>query len=187
MSTSVRALSAEDLWNMPDHGGHNELVDGELRPTTPAGFDHGLTGGRIGHLLGAHVLGNRLGQVVAAETGFIVARNPDTVLAPDVAFVSKARLTPGVRHVSYFDGAPDLAVEVVSPWDRLNEVREKAQRFLKHGTKLVWIVDPQSRSVEVHCPNEDPQSLTEQDWLEAGDLLPGFRCQVIDFFCDVDG
>src|SRR5262245_17504672 len=99
---------------MPHHGGHRELVRGELRDMSPAGFDHGAVTVNITVAVGSFVKAHNLGAVTAAETGFIIARNPDTVRAPDMAFVRKDRMPPGGRTVKYWPGAPDLAVETIS-------------------------------------------------------------------------
>lgn len=183
MTTGLRLLTAEDLWQMPEGGGHNELIEGELRPMTPAGYDHGIIAGRIAWRLRNFVVPNALGDVLAAETGFIVSRRPDTVLAPDAAFVARHRRGGAGGDSSFFEGPPDLAVEVVSKWDRIEDLREKARRFVRHGTPLVWVVDPATQTVEVFTPNE-ARVLDVAQRIDGGAVLPGFSCEVREFFQD---
>jgi Uma2 family endonuclease len=124
---------------------------------------------------------HKLGLTVGAETGFILRRRPDTVRGADVAFVSKARL-PDPLPKSYFPGAPDLAVEVVSPDDRYKDVERKAKAYVDAGSKLVWVVDPRRRTVTIHRSQSDLVVLPEDEDLEAGDVIPGFRCSVAELF-----
>ncbi len=121
-------------------------------------------------------------MAVAGGTGFILARNPDTVRAADVAFVRQSRIAEIGIPQFYFPGAPDLAVEVVSPNDRPNEVEAKVQDWLSHGTLMVWVVDPRRRTVAVHRSPADVRELGATDFLEAPDLLPGFGLGVGEIF-----
>lgn len=182
MSTATQLLTADDLWNMPDHGGHRELVKGELRDMSPTGFGHGAIANNLTVALGSFVREHDLGIVVAAETGFILTRDPDTVRAPDLAFVKKSRIPVGDLTVKYWAGAPDLAAEVISPWDKNFEVDEKVEDWLAAGTLLVWIVNPRRKRVTVYRPGVAEQILTEADTLDGLDVVPGFRCPVKDIF-----
>jgi len=127
-----------------------------------------------------HVARTSLGVVVAAETGFLLATRPDTVRAPDAAFVRAERVKGTIR--GYFPGAPDLAVEVLSPDDRLGEVREKIREWLGAGALAVWIVDPRSRTVTVHEPERPPVRLGATQVLRGGNALPGFEIVVAEIF-----
>jgi len=149
--------TADDLLAAGDIG-RCELVRGELLMMSPAGFEHGVITQRIAAFLhgyvSGYVSGRRLGVVTAAETGFVLARSPDTVRAPDVAFVAESRLPHG-RTVGYFEGAPDLAIEVLSPSDIRDEAARaraigKISDWLAAGCVEVWSVDPASRTVTVH-------------------------------------
>lgn len=185
MTTTPQTLTAEDLWRMPDTE-RRELVKGELRTMAPAGFDHGAVIDNLQFLLSRHVRENHLGHVLGAETGFLLARNPDTVRGADIAFVSTARLPAGGRPLGYFPGPPDLAVEVVSPGDLAYEVEEKVAEYLQAGVPLVWIVNPPTRSVRIRRPKTSPNGpaaeLSGDDPITGEDILPGFSCKVSEFF-----
>jgi Uma2 family endonuclease len=181
MTTTPQLLTAEDLWRMPNNQ-RRELVKGELRTMAPAGFEHGAVITNLAFLLTRHVKAERLGLVLGAETGFVVSRNPDTVRGADVAFVSTARLPQGPLPTSYFPGAPDLAVEVVSPGDTTVEVQHKVDDYLAGGTKMVWVVSPRHRTVTVHRPQTPSHLLGQADTLTGGDVVPGFSCSVSEIF-----
>lgn len=114
--------------------------------------------------------------------GFRLRRHPDTVRAPDAAFIAQDRLPAGRRHRGYFEGAPDLTVEVVSPEDRPAEVRAKVREWLEAGARLVWVLWPETRTVSVYPAHGDARDLGEADSLDGGDVLPGFSCRVGDLF-----
>jgi Uma2 family endonuclease len=124
MSTATRTTTADELFMMPHDGFRYELVKGELIKVSPTGGKHGILTLRLGAALIQHIEANNLGEAFGAETGFILSRNPDTVRAPDVAFVSRERIPPGDFPEKFWPGAPDLAVEVLSPSDTLYEVEE---------------------------------------------------------------
>lgn len=171
-------MTAEQLFELPDDGYRSELVEGEITRMTPVGGTHGIVAMRTGALLSDYVEAHRLGVCFAAETGFILQRDPDTVRAPDVAFVAADRVPNGEIPAFYWPSAPDLAVEVLSPWDRPTEIRRKVEEYFAAGTRLVWIVDPATRTVHVHESPDDVHVLGEDDELSGGDVLPGFRCRV---------
>lgn len=127
------------------------------------------------------MLDRGLGKISMAETGFLVSRAPDTVRAPDLAFVSKARL-PTERVTGWGTVIPDLVVEVVSPSDRATEVREKVEDWLRAGVRLVWVVYPSVRTVDVYRPGSDVRVLGEADVLEGEDVVPGFSLPVRQIF-----
>src|SRR5688572_4499350 len=174
MAQETRVITADELFRMPD-GDKYELVGGRLRKMTPPGSIHGVVEIRLGAALANHVDENHLGVVFAGDTGFKLASNPDTVRGPDVAFVARSRVPAGGIPVAYWPGAPDLAVEVLSPSETRSEIDEKIEEYLRGGTRQVWVVDPARRRVTIHRPNGAPQLLSEADTLEGADLLPGFR------------
>lgn len=180
METNQATMTAEELLALGDMG-RCELIEGELVRMSPGGFEHGTVASRIDRLIGDYVERHQLGLTTAAETGFRVAHNPDTVRAPDVGFISTDRIPKAPRR-GFFEGSPDLAVEVISPEDRWSEVTAKANVWLQAGAKLVWLVDPLNRTVTVYTPSETLTILREQDTLDAGQVLPGFQVLVRDFF-----
>jgi Uma2 family endonuclease len=182
MSTATALLTAEDLWRLPPDGNRHELVKGELRTMPPAGFEHGVLGVNITLPLAQHVKANGLGVVVNSDTGFVIATNPDTVRAPDVGFVGQDRLPSGGLPAKYWRGAPDLAVEVVSPSDTVFGVDEKVEEWLNAGTSLVWVVNPRQRTVTVHRPGVTPVILTTSDSLDGLQVVPRFSMPVKDIF-----
>ena len=173
ITTAEELLTAQDI-------GRCELVRGRLRAMIPPGAEHGRLAHELGYMISRHVKAHGLGTVYAAETGFLLSRDPDTVRAPDVAFVRADRAPAPPR--GYYPGAPDLAVEVLSPDDRPGYVREKVAEWLEAGTRAVWVVDPRSRTVTVHEPGAEPRLLEEADALFGGDVLPGFELMVAEIF-----
>lgn len=175
-------LTAEDLYLLPDDGKRYELVSGDLVRMAATGGQHGIIASRLDHRLRAFVEAHDLGEVCAAETGFRLAQNPDTVRAPDVSFIARERVpTQGVPE-GYWPFAPDLAVEVISPSDRFDDVLTKVQEYLRAGTRLFWIFHPRTRTVMVYRANGTVQLLRQQEELNGEDVLPGFHCQVREFF-----
>ena len=182
METVRRQVTAEELLRMPDDGFRYELVRGELRRMTPAGNVRGRVAMSFAWRLARHVEENRLGTVYAAETGFRLATDPDTVRAPDVAFVSRERVEAVGEVEGYWPGAPDLAVEVISPNDSHVEVEEKVFDWLEAGTKMVLAVNPRRRSVTVYRSQSDITILTGTDVLDGGDVVPGFQLTLREIF-----
>lgn len=178
----VAPMTAEQLLDLPQDGQRRELVDGELREMAPAGFSHGRIAVRIGARLDDHVSSRQLGAVVGAETGFRIARDPDTVRAPDAAFVSADRLPSAEEQQRFPDLAPDLVVEVVSPSDRATDVTEEALSWLAAGSLLVWVVYPTQRVVAVYRAEGEVTHVREGGVLDGGDVLPDLRLPIVDLF-----
>ena len=180
MAIEPRLMTAEELLRLPDDGLRHELVRGELRTMSPPGFEHGEVAGDFYGSLWQYVRARQLGRVVG-EVGFLLATGPDLVRAPDVAFVRRDRL-PDVRVRGYWPGAPDLVVEVISPNDLYTEVDEKVAEWLEHGTRLVFVVNPQRRTVAVHRPGQPVGILGVEDVLDGEDVVPGRTLPVRDLF-----
>lgn len=175
-------MTAERLFAISDNGRRYELVEGELRVMSPAGNLHGRIAMRVGSSIEQHVRAHKLGVVFAAETGFLLARDPDTVRAPDAAFVSTERFAPHADAEGYLPLAPDLAVEVVSPNDTFSQVEEKALAWLDAGSFLVLVVDPGTRTVHVYRAKDKIAVLDEHDELDATDVVPGWKPSVGELF-----
>lgn len=183
MSTLVakKLVTAEEFlhWPEPVDGSRQELVRGEVITVPPPGFVHGACCLRLGRKIGNFVDDNRLG-VAVADSGFITERNPDTVRGPDISFWKKDRL-PEVP-AGYIDVPPDLAVEVVSPSDVFSKVQRKVRHYLDRGVAMVWVVDPEEKTVTVYRSRKDSAFLAAEDEIDGGDVLPGFRMRVADLF-----
>jgi Uma2 family endonuclease len=182
MAVQSRSITAEDLLRMPDDGFRYELVRGELRKMTPAGHQHGRIAINVTLPLAQHVRAHNLGTVYAAETGFRLAADPDTVRAPDVAFIRRDRVEAVDDVQGYWPGAPDLAVEVISPSDTYTEVEEKLFDWLDAGARLVIAVNPRQHTVTVYRSRADIVQLTEDDTLDGGDVVPGWSLPVREVF-----
>jgi Uma2 family endonuclease len=177
-----KLVTAEQLYELPDDGLRYELLRGALVSEPVPGRIHGRTVARISYLLSSFVSPNRLGVVYTGDTGFVLARQPDTVRGPDVAFLSNAREreTAGAR--PYIPGAPDLAVEVVSPSDRTREVLGKVSDYLAAGSRVVWVVNPVREEVSVFRSPFAPRTLAGTDLLDGEDVLPGFSVAIDEIF-----
>jgi len=180
---SSTLLTAGDLARLddPDKLPH-ELVRGVLRLVTPAFSEHGSVVMRVSSALGQHVYPHGLGELFGESTGFLLERDPDTVLCPDVAFVASRRLPPEGLELSFLELAPDLAVEVVSKGNRPREVAAKVAAYLRLGVRCVWVVLPAKRVVRIHTADGAERLVGEDGDLEGGDVLPGFRCPVAGLF-----
>jgi Uma2 family endonuclease len=168
-------MTAEELMELPDDGFRYELVNGELEKMPPPGFPHGRIAMRLGIYVGQFILEHGLGEAVATDTGFKLTSNPDTVLAPDFAFITTERFREGKDTEGYWLGPPDLAVEVLSPSDRAGKVKQEIARWFSFGTRQIWIVDPKHSNITVYRSPSDSTVFSGSDFLEAQDLLPGFR------------
>ena len=182
MSMAQTLMTADELLAMPRDGFRYELVRGELIRMSPTGGEHGTIAARLTVIYGHFVIENKLGIMFGAETGFKIAVDPDTVRAPDFAFVSGERIPESGIPKGYWIGAPDLAVEVISPGDIYGEVEDKVLEWLDAGAKMVIVVNPRRRTSTVYRSRNDVKILSEDDELNGEDLLPGFACKVSDFF-----
>lgn len=173
-ATTSQLITADELLKLPRGQFRYELVNGELRQMSPAGHNHGRVAARLTVALGRYVEEQGLGEVYAAETGFLLRSAPDTVRAPDVAYVARERAEAVGETRGYFPGAPDLAVEVLSPSDTVRESEEKVAEWLEYGAKLIWVVSPKLRHVTVYRSPTDITVLTENGALDGESVIPGF-------------
>jgi Uma2 family endonuclease len=182
MSTAARTITtAEELLAASSSLGRCELVRGELRILSPAGGKHGRITGRLHSLMGYYVMTHGLGEVHSAETGFILERKPDTVRAPDIAFISKARAAQADTK-GFIPIAPDLVVETLSPDDRASEVSAKIQWWLEHGVREAWVVDGHNQSVTVHRPDGAIRRYGLDETIEGGEVIPSLNLPLRDLF-----
>ncbi len=182
MRTKKTTLTAEELLRLSTTGRRYELVKGELYEMPLFGARHGCVAMQIGTVLGSYVWTSELGEVFATGTGFILRRDPDTVRALDAAFVATERLPAGELPPGCLEMVPDLAVEVVSPGDSAREVREKVDDWMRAGVRLLWAIDPATRSVTVYRSTDDFSVLSEDDNLDGGQVIPGFSANIKDLF-----
>ena len=179
-------ITAEQFEQMGHLGRWSELERGVVVPVNPPGFPHGAIAVAIAVRLHAFVQPRGLGAVVV-ESGFTISRNPDTVRGPDVSFVRRERTGSG-RARGYLTGAPDLAVEIRSPDDSMRSLVSRADEYIAAGARLVWLVDPDSTSVQVHAPGAAMRTLTASDVLDGGEVLPGFTMEIAALFLEaLDG
>ena len=186
LTTGTTLVTATELPALSERlsleGKRTELVRGDLIVMTPAGGRHGQVAHKVALVIGNYVLDRRLGRVFAAETGFLLQRDPDTVRAPDVAFVAGDRLGTGEIPAGFLEMAPDLAVEVVSPSDSAATVQAKVKDWLAAGTRLVWVVDPETRSVIVHRAAGAAVVVPEAGTLDGAPVFSDFSVRVRDLF-----
>ena len=179
MTATQALLTAEELLRLSDDGRQRyELVKGVLVAMPPPGFGHGSISSGLSRRMGNTVEQAGLGGRVVVETGFQLTDEPDTVRSPDVAYVSAERLPTPDRWARYFLGAPDIAAEVVSPFDMATEVQQKVLEYLAAGSRLVWILEPRARTVTVYRGDGTVQLLREEDMLSGEDVLLGFNVRV---------
>jgi Uma2 family endonuclease len=181
--TPPRLLTATEFAQLPqpEDGSQQELVHGIVITLPPPSFYHGQVCSRIDHTLGAFIDAQRLGWITSNDSGVILARNPDTVRGPDLAFWSRERM-PEPPRIGYPDIPPDLVVEVLSPSDVFSQILRKVQQYLRAGTRVVWVVVPEDRSVTVCRAGQDQIILGNGDTLRSDDVLPGLSCLVADLF-----
>lgn len=180
---SPEPVSAEDLWAMPGDR-LRELIDGSVVEVSPTGRRHGqvalLLGWRVAEFVELHALG----EVYAAETGFVLSRNPDTVRAPDVSFVRREHLPvdSDAGDDGFLERAPDLAVEVISPSNTAREISDKVLGYLDAGTALVWVIEPRRRILTAYSGDRTARIYRVGDVIDGGGVLPGFSLPLADVF-----
>jgi Uma2 family endonuclease len=181
MSTATKLLTAEEFWLLPDTENRRSLIRGEVVETMPPGGEHGIIAIAFGGALRLWAKANRAG-VVGGESGFLLARHPDIVRAPDIYFVRAERIPEGGVPKAFWDIAPDLAVEVISPSESAQDILDKVQEYLAAGTSLVWVAYPHAVTVVAHTPDGLARTFRSHDLLADPDVLPGFSCTVRDLF-----
>src|SRR5258708_38686554 len=183
MDIQQKVYTAQDLWELSHRVGERkrfELLRGELIEMSPTGEAHGILTAWLSHLILGYVDANGLGEVLGAETGFRLSDTPDTIFAPDIAFISESRRQTTTE--KYLRIAPDLVVEVVSPGNDATEINEKIEAYFASGTRLVWIVYPKTKTIYVYSSAENVQILTANGMLTGADVLPGFSLPVGEVF-----
>lgn len=190
MSTTMRLITADELEDMPHRDEHGndcrlELIRGELIVMSPSKPLHGIVCARLAAALINFVEANDLGMAFGAETGFVVERNPDSVLGADAAFVSNERLATVDNFEKFFPFAPDLAIEVLSPSNTVREINEKIALYFAAGSRAVWVFNPKKRTAAVYASSSESRTLEENDTLDGGDVLPGFSLDLSKLFASL--
>jgi Uma2 family endonuclease len=180
-SVTHRLLSAQEFWRLPRAGSHRQLVRGEVIETMPPGGQHGAIAVILVTLLRLWAQ-RSAGGYVGVEAGYVLGRDPDTVRGPDVSYVRANRIPPSGVPEGFWTLAPDLAVEIVSPSETADEVREKVRDFLSAGTPLVWTIYPRTGEVVAHTADGVARTYSGEDVLEYHDVLPGFSCKAAELF-----
>ena len=178
----TKLLTAGDLLRLSSAGVRGELIRGVLCETIPTGQEHGEIAATLAAELVVFTRTGRLGRVTTSDAGVWLERDPDTVLEPDVAYFAAERTPPGLRVTGYSETIPDLVAEIASPGDSRREVHDKARMWLSHGVRLVWVLHPDTRTVDVHRADLPVLTLGEDDALDGLDVLPGFTCAVSTVF-----
>jgi Uma2 family endonuclease len=168
------------LLYIPEDAGQYEWIDGQIREVSEPQYEHGVVCAIVTTRLATYVQEHKLGSVASADTLFLLQEEPRIVRGPDIAFVDKARLLSRVDGVWAIP--PDLVIEVQSPSQRGEFMRKKSADYLKAGVRLVWVVDPNTRTVARLRNGDEPITLNEHDVLDGEDVVPGFRCRVGDLF-----
>ena len=185
MTTSkveTRLLTAGDLLRLYSQGVRGELIRGVLCETMPTGHEHGKIVINLGAELRNYVKSRKLGSLTASDSGVWLERDPDTIREPDIAYFSAEKIPLDARVTGYAEVAPDLVVEVVSPGDSRREANDKALMWMSYGVRLVWVVYPETRTVDAYQEGGAVSTLTEDGVLDGLDALPGFTCPVADVF-----
>ena len=177
-TTEPKLLTAADMLRLYSRGVRGELIRGVLCETMPTGELHGKIVMRLGGALFGFIEPRGLGTLFASDSGVWLERDPDTVREPDIAFTSVEKLPLDAWNTGYAETVPDLVAEVASPSDSRREVHDKARMWLSHGVSLVWVVHPETRTVDVYQADGVATTLGEDDSLDGMDVLPGFMCAV---------
>lgn len=181
-TAKTKLLTADDLLRLYSEGVRGELIRGVLCETVPVGNMHGEIVMNVGVAVGSFIRPRRLGRIIGSDAGIRLGRDPDTVREPDLAFTSAERMPFDVRPTSFSEVVPDLVMEVASPSDSIAAVNDKALMWLAYGVTLVWVVYPESRTIEVHQTGVPVVTLTEDDTLDGAPVLPGFTLPLRDVF-----
>ena len=181
-TAGVRPMTADELFKLPKDEARGELIQGVFYPAMPTGGRHGEIEALLAWRLLNVVQPSGRGRVMTGDPGIVLERGPDTVRAPDIAYFSAERLPPETDITRFLDAVPDLAVEIVSPSNRPSEIREKAEMWTSFGARLVWVVWPETMTVDVYRPEESVVTLGAEDTLTGEDVLPEFSCPVREVF-----
>ena len=179
---STKLYTVEDLLEMEDDGCRHELIRGELITKSPAARPHGKLLIELARHVGNYLADRPIGEAYTGDTGYILSRDPDVLLAPDLSVIRLERLPDDPPETGFEDLVPDLVAEVLSPSERMGQVNYTVWEYLGAGVKLVWLVDPSQRNVAIHAPDQLMQVIGIDDTLDGGEVLPEFRLLLMELF-----
>ena len=182
VDAETNLLTADDLLRLSSEGVRGELIRGVLVETMVPGQEHGKIIVNLVVELGNFVKPRKLGTLVAADSGVWLERDPDTVRGPDIAFTSAQRLPLDADIPGYTEVVPDLVIEVRSPNDTRRDIHDKSRMWISHGAHLVWAIHPNTRTIDVHQPDQPVRTLTTDTSLDGNNVLPGFTCELTEIF-----
>jgi Uma2 family endonuclease len=185
-ATQPKIMTADELWSIGDDGCRYDLIEGQLYRMSPASPKHGAVAHEFSTSLGIFLRSNPIGYGYAAESGFRLSRDPDTVLAPDAAFVRSDKIPPDDQQDGFWEVVPDLVVEVVSPSDTVGYLVDKVAAYLDAGVEVVLTIDPKRLTLSVHTQDGISRTLRKNDILELPDVLPGFSLPISEIFRQID-
>lgn len=177
----TRAMTVEDLWELEDDGCRYELVRGELLSMAPTGGVHGELLYTLVSLLASQQI-HEHGRVFVGDTGFRLSQEEETVLAPDIAIVREEQLLDDEWVTGFIPVVPNLVVEILSPSDRIGRVNQKLSLYLEFGVGLIWLVDPDRRTVTEYAVGKPTRLLQSGDSLTANDIFPNLRIEIDEMF-----
>lgn len=180
---TTRTTTAADLYAMGSDA-RFELIQGELVSVSPASFKTNLVLGNMYFAIRSFVQSREMGYVSVAEAGFLVETNPDTVVAPDVAYIARDRMPKPIPDRGYLPVVPDLIVEVISPTDERHDIQTKKALFARIVVPLVWWIDPRREAASIHIPGQVIQTIDRTGQFDGGNVLPGFRMAFNDLLED---
>lgn len=177
MTTTMTRMTEEEFLRLPDDGRKYELVDGEAKEV-PAGFEHDVIGMHVGVALAPFAKGR--GYLAGSQAGFRMASG--NVRSPDVSFTCKERVPGGRPTRGFFEGAPDLAIEILSPSEDFLDLPLKVNEYFASGASEVWLLEPEARRVTVYSAPTDATAYGPDEEIDGGELLPGLRVRAADLF-----
>jgi Uma2 family endonuclease len=180
--TSPHIITAVEVANWPEEKRQGELVKGEWNLMPLTGWRHGEIVAQVSFLLKLYLREHPIGRLACNDPGAVLSHTPETLRGPDIGFIAMERVPPEGLPEQWWEGGPDLVVEVVSPSQSIAELLEKAQEFLAAGTRLVWVLDPEQQCVLVRTQIERVRVRKTTDTLDGGDVLPGFAARVAELF-----
>jgi Uma2 family endonuclease len=183
---TTKLWTIEDVERLPDDGYRYELIEGVLRRMSPAGWEHGTWVSEVNLRVTAFVKLHRLGRVVSGDPGFVLARDPDVLLAPDVAFVRRDRLPPRSQRLTFSAVPPDLVIEVRSPSESNTDVADKVRHYQAAGVPLIWYFWPERRTVTVYPLGQEPRVVGPDGVLDGEEVLPGFQLSLAELIRELD-